>query len=161
MHIANKIALFVAVAATFAPSAFAELARLDKYFLEQAAKAGMKEVDVSEQAFVHLTSPDVRNFAQQLLSEHARVNTELQALAIQKGVILPPPDAKVAARWADNRKELEDEYLADMTNRHKETIELFEKAAKSEDPDIAAFALKTLSLLREHLETIKQLKKIN
>ena len=69
------------------------------------------------------------------------------------------PTPKVAARWTDNRKGLEDDYLAEMTNDHKDTIELFEKAAKSEDPDIAEFALKTLPHLREHLETIKQLKK--
>ena len=161
MHFTKKITLLVAVAATLATSAFAELARADKHFLEQAAKGGMKEVDVSQQALVHLTSPDVRNFAQQMLTAHTQVNAELQALATQKGVVLPAPDAKVSQKWAENRKDVDDEYLAEMTNDHKETIELFEKAAKSEDPDIAAFALKTLPHLREHLETVKQLKKIN
>jgi putative membrane protein len=161
MYLIQRITLFAAVAATLVLPAFAELARSDRYFLEQAAKGGLKEIDVSEQALVHLNSPDVRNFAQQMLNDHRRMNTELQTLATQKGVFLPPSDAKVAARWTDNRKELEDDYLAEMTNDHRETIELFEKAAKSEDPDIAAFALKTLPHLREHLQTVKQLKKIN
>ena len=161
MHFSKKITLLVAVAATLATSAFAELARSDRHFLEQAAKGGMKEVDVSQQALVHLTSPEVRNFAQKMLTEHTQVNTELQALAAKKGVTLPAQDAKAALKWADNRKDVDDEYLAEMTNDHKETIELFEKAAKSEDPDIAAFALKTLPHLREHLETVKQLKKTN
>jgi putative membrane protein len=161
MYLMKKITLFVAVAATIALPAVAELARADRYFLEQAAKSAMKEIDVSEQAFDRLNSPDVRNFTQQMLNAQRRVNTELEALAAQKGVFLPGPDAKIAARWTDNRKDFENDYLAEMANDHRDTIELFEKAAKSEDPDIAAFALKTLPHLREYLETVKQLQKIN
>lgn len=161
MNLKTKISLLVAIGATLATSAFAELARSDKHFLEEAAKGGMKEVDVSQQALAHLKAPDVRNFAQQMVTDHTKANAELQALAAKKGVVLPAADAKVAKKWAENRKDVDDEYLAEMTNDHKETIDLFEKAAKSEDADIAAFALKTLPHLREHLEAVKQLKKTN
>jgi len=161
MNIPKKISLFVAVAATLATSAFAELARSDKHFIEQAAKAGMKEVDVSQQALMHLTAPEVRNFAQQMVNDHSRANEELQALAAKKGVTLPAPSAKAAHKWAENKKDVDDEYLAEMTNDHKDAVDLFEKAAKSQDPDIAAFAMKTLPTLRHHLETVKMLKKVN
>ena len=161
MNFLKKSILLVAIAATLAPAAFAELAGSDKYFLEEAAKSGAKGIDVSQQALVNLNTPDVRNFAQQMLTDHTRLNTEIQALAAQKGVALPSPDGKVTSKWATVRQETDDEYIAQATLDHKETIELFEKAAKSEDPDIAAFALKTLPRLREHLEAVKQLKRAN
>lgn len=161
MNLHKKILVGVALAATFATSAFAELSRSDRHFLEKAAKSGQKEVDVSQQALVHLTAPDVRNFAQMMLTEHTQANSELQTLAQKKGVVLPAPDAKVASKWAKNTKDVDDEYLGEMSSDHKDAIDLFEKAAKSEDPDIAAFAQKTLPTLRHHLEMVKQLKKIN
>ena len=161
MNLLSKMTLFAAVAALLAPAAFAALDRADKYFLEEAAKVGMKEREISEQALVNLNTPDVRNFAQQMLNEHARRNAELQALAAQKGVVLPSPDAKAARKGAENRRDIDDEYLAEIGMVHRETIELFEKAAKAEDPDIAAFALKALPHLREHLESGKQLKRTN
>lgn len=161
MNIPKKITLLVAIAATFATSAFAELSRADKAFFEKAAKAGMKEVDVSQQALVHLTAPDVRNFAQMMVSDHSRANEELKALAARKGVLLPAPDTKLTQKWAKNSKDVDDEYLAEMSGDHKDAIDLFEKAAKSEDPDIAAFAQKTLPTLRHHHEMVKQLKKVN
>jgi len=154
----RKFILPLAIAAVLAPVAFAELARPDRHFLEEAAKGGMKGIDVSQQALANLDTPEVRNFAQQMLNDHTRLNTEIEALAAQKGVALPPPDGKVAHKGAEIRKGADDEYIAAMTNDHKATIELFEKAAKSEDPDIAAFALKTLPRLREHLESAQQLK---
>jgi len=159
MNLRNKILFGVAVAATFATSAFAELSHADRNFFEKAAKSGMKEVEVSQQALAHLTAPDVRNFAQMMVDDHSKANAELTALAQKKGVVLPPPQAKVARKWAENKKDVDDEYLGEMTGDHKDAVDLFEKAAKSEDPDIAAFAQKTLPTLRHHLEQVKQLKK--
>ncbi|MEJ1973093.1 MAG: DUF4142 domain-containing protein [Lacunisphaera sp.] len=161
MNLHKKILVCVAVAATFTASAFAELSRADRHFFEKAAKGGTKEVEISQGALMHLTSPEVRNFAQMMVSDHAQTNAELQALAQQKGVVLPAPDPKVERKWSDNAKDVEDEYLATMVGEHKDAVDLFEKAAKSDDPDIAAFAQKTLPTLRAHLATVKQLKKIN
>ena len=161
MNLRNKILFGVAVAATFATSAFAELSRADRNFFEKAAKSGMKEVDVSQQALNHLSAPDVRNFAQMMVDDHSKANAELAALAQKKGVTLPAPEAKVARKWSKNTKDVDDEYLGEMTGDHKDAVDLFEKAAKSEDPDIAAFAQKTLPTLRHHLEQVKQLKKVN
>ena len=161
MNLNKKITLLVALGAAFATSAFAELSRADKNFFEKAAKSGMKEVDVSQQALAHLTAPEVRNFAQMMVADHTKANEELKALAAKKGVTLPAPDAKPAQKWAKNSKDVDDEYLAEMSGDHKDAIDLFEKAAKSDDPDIAAFAQKTLPTLKHHHETVKQLKKVN
>jgi len=161
MNLHKKILVCVAVVATFATSALAELSRDDRQFIEDAAKAGMKEFNVSQQALANLTVPEVRSAAQMMLSDHMRTNAELQALARQKGVVLPMPDAKVTRRWSENTKDVEDEYLSEMNHDHKDVVDLYEKAAVSEDQDIAAFAQRTLPTLRHHLAMVRELKRVN
>ena len=139
----------------------AELDRSDRNFLEKAAKASQNEVTISQEALPHLTSPSAREFAQMMINDHGMANTELAALATSKGVTLPPPSEKVAKKWAKNTKDVDDEYLATMVSDHKDTVDLFEKAAKSKDPEIAAFANKMLPTLRQHLAMAKTDKKIN
>ena len=139
----------------------AELDRADRHFFEKAAKSGQNEVTISQEALTHLTSPSARDFANMVIADHSKVNAELAALAASKGVSLPPPSEKLAKKWANNTKDVEDEYLATMVGDHKDAVELFEKASKSKDPEIAAFAQKYLPVLREHLAMAKTDKKIN
>jgi putative membrane protein len=47
--------------------------------------------------------------------------------------------------------------MKEMVSDHKDAVDLFEKASKSDDPDIAAFASKTLPKLQAHLQHAKQL----
>jgi len=155
--------LSVALAATLACAmqASPELSRSDRNFFEKAAKSGMKEVSVAEAVLPNLTSPGIREFAQMMSADHAKANEELKALAMKKGVTLPAPDSKPMQKWAKNNKDTDDEYIAEMVDDHKEAVDLFEKAAKSDDADIAAFAQKTLPTLRHHLEMAKMQKKAN
>jgi putative membrane protein len=145
-----------AIAALFACTTLsAELSRDDRQFFEKAAKSGMKEVDVSSAVLPKLTAPAVRDFAQMMVSQHTQTNEELKALASRKGVTLPAKDNDIARKWAGNDKDVTDEYLDEMVDDHQEAVKLFEKAAKSSDPDVAAFAQKTLPTLRQHLEHAK------
>ncbi|HWA28404.1 MAG TPA: DUF4142 domain-containing protein [Lacunisphaera sp.] len=159
----SKSILSVALAATLAclVQASPELSRSDRQFFEKAAKSGMKEVAVSEAVMSNLTSPGIREFARTMSQDHAKANEELKALAMKKGVTLPAPDPKPMNKWSKNTKDTDDEYIAEMVDDHKDAVDLFEKAAKSDDPDIAAFAQKTLPTLRHHLEMAKMQKKAN
>ncbi len=47
-----------------------------------------------------------------------------------------------------------------MVEAHEDAVSLFEKAAKSEDADIAAFAQKYLPKLQAHYTAAKDLKKM-
>lgn len=137
----------------------ADLSRSDRTFFEKAAKSGMKEVMVSEAALLHLTSASVKEFAQMMITHHTKANEELRSLALAKGVTLPPKEDKVAKKWRENTKDVDDEYLKEMVDDHEDAIDLFEDASKSADSDIAAFAQKTLPTLRSHLEIAKAHKK--
>lgn len=160
----TKLFLAVAVVATLAFSTQMQAEdpqhdRADRSFLEKAAKAGLKEVAISETVMGKLTTPSARGFAQAIIADHTASNQELTALAARKGVTLPAPDTKFTRKWADNDKNVDEDYLKEMADDHKEAVELYEKATKSNDADIAAFAQKTLPTLRHHLEMAKVQKK--
>lgn len=136
-------------------NADAKLSRKDRNFLEDAAKANAKEVQVSQAVLAKLTVPAAKDFATMMVQDHTQASAKLQALASQKGVTLPEPSARVVNKWADNDHNVDHDFVEQMEEDHKEAIKLFEKGAKSDDPDIAAFAQETLPKLRQHLSLLQ------
>ncbi len=136
-----------------------KLSHADRNFFEEAAKSGMKEVEVSTAVKGRLTNTEVSSFADQMVADHSAANTELMALAARKGVTLPADKKDYAKKWAKNEKNLDEDYIKSMEDDHEEAVKLFEKASKSDDADIAAFAQKTLPKLQMHLDHARMLKK--
>ena len=136
-----------------------KLAHHDKAFLKKAAEGGMKEVAVSQAVMGSLTNPQVKDFANMMVNDHTAANRELMTLAMAKGVVLPEADAKLTEKWSDKSGNVDKKYMHEMVEDHEDTVKLFEKAAKSDDADIAAFATKTLPTLQHHLQMAKDLKK--
>lgn len=65
-----------------------KLDRSDKSFIEKAAKSSMKESALSQLAAQQATSPEVKEYAQKIVSDHQRVNQQLMQLAQKKGVTM-------------------------------------------------------------------------
>jgi len=131
-------------------------------FIKKAAVGGMAEVELGKLAESKASSPKVKDFGQQMVTDHSKANDELQAVAAKKNVTLPQQlDAKhtsVRDRLAkQSNKSFDRAYVAAMVADHKEDVAEFERASKSSDPDVKAFAVKTLPTLREHLKMAKQL----
>ena len=121
----------------------------------------MKEVSVSQATLDRLMNPQAKAFAQMMVTDHSKANSELMALAAKKGVTLPAKDdsAKLMEKWSKKTNEVDEDYIEEMVDDHQEAVELFEKASRSEDAEIAAFARKTLPTLQHHLTMAKDLKK--
>lgn len=148
---------------TSASSSSTELKHSDRAFFEKAAKSGMKEVEISQSTLDHLSNPQVKSFAQMMVSDHSQANQELMALAAKKGVTLPSKELKYDEKWskkATKDKDLDHDYVEQMVDDHEEAVKLFEKASKSDDAEIAAFAQKTLPTLQHHLTMARDLKKM-
>jgi len=140
-----------------------KLSHGDRAFFEKAAKAGHKEISVSQGALDRLNNPQVKQFAQMMVSDHGSANAELMTLATAKGVTIDlkdTKDLKLEEKWSKKTKGVDEDYMEEMVSDHKDAVDLFEKAAKSDDPDIAAFARKTLPTLQAHLSQAKDLKKL-
>ncbi|CAN7361407.1 DUF4142 domain-containing protein [Rhizobacter sp. LjRoot28] len=151
--------------ATSASAAASRLAREDASFLKQAAQNGHTEVEGSKLAATKATTEPVKTFAQKMVDDHTKTNTELAALASSKGVDVPTEPsvaqkAKLKLLSAADGADFDRRY-ADMlgVKAHEDTIKLFQKAASgAKDPEVKAFAEKTLPALKEHLEMARKLK---
>jgi putative membrane protein len=124
-------------------------------FVTKAAQGGLTEVAVSKAADVSSQDPKIKQFAQQMIRDHSKANDELTALAKSKGLQVPTSlDAEHQAivQKLSNRKgsDFDAAYTKQMKEDHAKTVALFQSGAKSSDPDLAAFAKKTLPTLMEH-----------
>ncbi len=129
----------------------------DRSFFDQAAAGGLGEVAAGQLAAQRGAGPKVRAFGRQMVADHTKANQALQQLAQSKGMNLPTaPDAAGQKSLADLKekqgRDFDTAYAAQQVKDHRDTISLFEQAARSKDPDIAAFAQKTLPTLRHHLK---------
>jgi putative membrane protein len=135
----------------------------DTTFMKTAAMDGMAEVEHGKLAAQNASSSDVKQFAQRMVDDHGKANTELKSLAAQKNVTLPTAlDAKHKSMQDKlsklNGAAFDSAYLAHMVSAHKEAVALFEREVKSgKDAETKAFAEKTLPTLQEHLKMAQDL----
>jgi putative membrane protein len=144
-------------------SASAALSSADREFAMKAASGGMAEVKAAQLAEQRATSPQIKQFAQRMITDHSAANTELQQIAKQADINLPSqPSGKDAAEEQKlrglNGTGFDQAYAQGQLRDHKETVELFQKEASSgQDPALKAFAQKTLPTLQQHLQMVEAL----
>jgi putative membrane protein len=134
------------------------LASADNSFVMEAAKGGMAEVQMGTLARDKASNADVKKFGQRMVDDHSKANDELKAIAAAKGVTLPASlDASHQAVYDRisklNGAAFDKAYMKDMVSDHKKDVAEFRKQSQSgRDPEIKAFAAKTLPTLEEHLK---------
>lgn len=124
-------------------------------FVKHAATDGMAEVELGKIALQKSQDPAVRKFAQRMVTDHGKANTELASIAKRKNLDVPTSlDSKhqslVQSMNAKSGAAFDAAYSEHMQADHSKAIALFEAASKSSDTDLAAFAKKTLPTLQEH-----------
>jgi putative membrane protein len=162
---AVRLAWFTLAAALAAGSAWADLARSDSSFLNNAAQGGLAEVESSKLALTKGVNTQIKGFAQQMVDDHEKAYKELQALAASKGVKLPDAPsvaqrAKIKLLSARDGAGFDRQYASSMgVSAHEDTVKLFQKAARdAKDADVKAFAAKALPTLEHHLQMARELK---
>ncbi len=158
-----------AAALIFAPHGFAAekdtLNATDVKFVKHAAAAGMAEVKVAELGVKKAGSPNLKAFAEMLVTDHTKANEEVTALAKTKGVelstVIEPNHASTYQKLEQySGTDFDKELLAVLVSDHKKCISTYEAAAKdSKDMEVKAWAEKMLPTLRTHLDKAKELSK--
>lgn len=144
-------------------SAKDDLSGSDESFFNQAAEAGLAEIEGAKLAQQKASTSEVKDFAARMITDHTKVSEELKALAIRKGVTLPTEPSLIQKGEIEALSLLDDKFDENYVDRmavsaHESTITLFEDTVKdSEDADIKAFAQKTLPALEAHLDMAKTL----
>ncbi|SRR5258708_1094417 len=142
------------------------LAKEDVDFVTKAISAGLFEVRSSELAIKRgvLTEEEV-TFAKMMISDHTKVNNELEKLAAKKGFTVPSAPLPKQQKLLDDLGKTDDRKLAtgyfhDQVNGHEAAIDLFKNASTDcKDPDLRTFAIDKLPTLRAHYEQAKDLYK--
>jgi putative membrane protein len=149
--------------ATGEQTGMANMTSQDRDFVMDAAMGGLEEVELGQIAAQKGTSEAVKQFGQRMVDDHSKANTELMTLAQSKGITLPTAlDEKhqkdVTKLSALSGAEFDRAYSKMMLSDHTKDVSEFEKeSTKGTDPDLKAFAAKTLPTLHEHLQMARAL----
>jgi len=130
----------------------------DETFITKAATGGMAEVELGRMGVEKASSDEVKKFAQRMVDDHSKANDELKTLAQSKNVTLPEPADPHAKAMQDKLSKMsgasfDRAFMQTMVVDHKKAVNDFRMASKSaKDPEIKAWAAKTLPTLEEHLK---------
>jgi putative membrane protein len=130
----------------------------DQRFVYQTYSNGLAEIQLGELAQQKAASNEVKQFGQRLATDHGKANDELKPIASAKSIMLPTAmDAKHRAA-ADRLSKLsgsafDHAFMQDMVAAHREAVKNFANMSQTaKDPDVKAFAAKTLPTIEAHLK---------
>lgn len=130
-------------------------------FINEASAKNLAEIETSKMALENASSEEVKDYARKLIEDHEKANQQLKELAQKKNVELADDPAlmdQAKATILELRDESFDEaYANNQVAAHQQTIELFEQASRSNDPDIKSYAEQMLPKLRQHLDKAREL----
>jgi putative membrane protein len=150
-------ALILAAASALFATLLSAAGNPDEHFATAASQGGMAEVKLGQLASEKASNPKVRNFGQQMVTDHSKAGDELTSIVHKKGVTVPSDlttkDQALLTRLSSLSGESFDKaYMSAMVSDHQEDISEFQKEANNgRDPDFKSFAGKTLPTLQEHL----------
>jgi putative membrane protein len=139
------------------------LADADYTFVMEAAEGGQMEVELGQLAQQKASRDAVKQFGQRMATDHAKSGQELAQLAAGKGVELPKQPARKTQMEKDRLSKasgpaFDREYVKMMVKDHEQDVAAFKRESQqAQDPDLKAWATKTLPTLEDHLKSIKQI----
>ena len=141
------------------------LSAADYKFAQEAARGGTMEANLGKIAAQRSSNPAVQQFGHRMVTDHGQAGQELAQIAASKGALLPVELKPGQQREMDRLARLsgpvfDQAYMKLMVRDHKEDVKEFKRASEdAQDPDLKAFAAKTLTVIQEHLTMAEDLDK--
>jgi putative membrane protein len=163
MKVMCAVALCCATLA-FVPSARAATED-DKKFLATAAQADQNEIALSKLAEQKASNPDVKAFAEKMVTEHTQMTDSMKPFAESWGLTPPTgPDAEHQKEWAKlnglSGADFDKEYMSDMVSDHTKAYSAFTTEAKdTKDVKFRSAVLKGKTAVAAHKNMAYDLKK--
>jgi putative membrane protein len=133
----------------------------DREFVRKAVSGGLAEVELGQLAMDRAVNRAVRSYATRIVQDHNRATAELMALAQRRA--LAAPATLEASHQAHDRlaglsgAAFDRAYLQQMLRDHTQDIAEFERATQIvTDPELRAWAARTLPTLHQHLALARQ-----
>jgi putative membrane protein len=127
-----------------------------KEFVEKAAQDGLAEVELGKLATKKGMHPDVKQFAQRMVDDHTKANTELKSLASAKNIKTPTDPGAAHKATMDKLSKMsgadfDRAYMQAMVGDHDHAVTTFRGFSEhGDDPELKQWATKTLPTLEEH-----------
>ena len=162
----KKTTIFLAGAMSLSLSALSLMASANTIdaddFVEDASAQGIAEIEAGKMALQKSSSSAVKVFAQHIIDDHTAANKELAALAKSKNLEVDDEAALMSKAKGYMLKQKEGQsfdaaFASNQVTAHEKTIELFQKAAKSDDAEVRAFAEAKIPTLEKHLHAAHEL----
>lgn len=153
----------LAVSIAFALPAMAVEETADQKFAADAAKDSMAEIQLGKLALNKSDNAQIREFANRMIQDHTKANTQLESIAKSGNVVLPSEPGKKLADPMDklsglSGKEFDRSYVRDMVRDHEEAVRMFQHYERgSTNAELRQFAQQTLPVLQEHLALAKKI----
>jgi putative membrane protein len=127
-------------------------------FIKEASEANQGEIALAQLAQQKAQSPEVKQLAQMIQSDHQQAQDKLQTIAQSHGVTLDQ-----GLTWSQKRAQgkleklngtdFDQQYAKDMLEGHVATLNKFQKASQDiQEADVKQYALDNLPKLEEHLQ---------
>lgn len=128
-------------------------------YLMKMYASGLYEITASKEALKHSQNKEVNQLAQDLIKGYTQLNEKTKDLANQKQFSIPEsitPEQKKNLKFLLNEKAkpFNEDYLRQMVNNHKESIDLLNEAQKSNNEDIIDWAKTTLPKVQKFLDQV-------
>lgn len=157
---------FLAISACLAGISFAAqiLTADEQTFIKKAATGDQTEIKLSRLALERASLPDIKQFAQTMVTDHTKSTSLLKTIAADHGVVLPEnPGPQVDEKFKRLQEQSEvafdKTYVEIMVKDHQEMLHAFEaEAGKAADPKLKDFIATVQPIVAHHLEMAKAIR---
>ncbi len=138
-------------------------ASADKTFLMNADEGNSAEIAASELALRKSKNPDVKAYAQKMITDHQKLRSDMSTFTQQMGVTTPQPLS--ATHKAEDKhlaalsgKSFDAEYVKSMDQDHHKTLGMFQnEVATTSNQDLKAAVQQGTPVIQEHTDMADQL----
>jgi putative membrane protein len=138
----------------------------DADFAVEAANGNMIDVQLSALAKTKARNSRVKNFASMMVTDHMKIDKDLQKIATEKNITLPQALSNEAQNDINrlgkkDPADFDGAYMHMMLSDHKTYVDKFEKAAKNcKDAALRNFIHETLPVLKKHRDSAAVIDKL-
>lgn len=133
----------------------------DAAWAVKVANGGMTEAELSKVAAEKATTERLKNFANMMVTDHTKANDQLKQIAASANITLPANLSDDSQKKLDklnkaSGKDFDKDYIDDMLDGHKSTVDALEKGIKDlKNEALKNFATQTLPVVQMHQDSIK------
>jgi putative membrane protein len=134
--------------------------KADSDFAVSAANNNNTEIELGKLAIKNGKSKKVKNYGLMMIKDRGKANIKLMALSRAKKLNLPltldtPAQHLFSGLSEKNGDAFDKAYISTVITNHKDAVKKFTDATQQvQDPDLKKYAIKTLPVLRKHLDAI-------